>query len=171
MEIETGAAWLQELIRLMGIEVSVRQEAGDEFLGSRVERSPDNHYWLHIDANTLQEQQIQRLIGDDGTVIDAMQYLTNLVMNSHTHAKNSQQMHSFYTVELNSYRVNRFASLQSMVSEQLQQVRATGQEVVLKNLSSADRRYVHQVLDELADIENHSYGKEPHRYLVMRLKG
>ncbi|MDX2256777.1 MAG: R3H domain-containing nucleic acid-binding protein [Pseudanabaenaceae cyanobacterium bins.39] len=172
--IATSAAWLQELIRLMGIDVSVSHVPAVNLIEAenKVQQSQNPNYWLNINAENLQDEQLQRLIGQDGVVIDAMQYLTNLVMNHRPHDSEEglPHSHNFYTVELNSYRANRLASLHSMIEETLQRVRETGEEVVLKHLSAADRRYVHQLLDGFADIENHSYGKEPHRYLVVKLK-
>ena len=160
--------WLQELLSLMGYATSVNIRI--------VEASPEvvttnsNNYWLEINADSLQPQQIERLIGQDGLVIDSLQYLVNSFFNRHLSLEtNNQENYNFYTVELNGYRVKRLADLNSLAEMAVQQVRETQSEFVIKQLSSADRRYIHQLLENFADIKTHSQGREPNRYLIVKL--
>ena len=51
----------------------------------------------------------------------------------------------------------------------MQQVRETKTEFAIKQLSSADRRYIHQLLEEFPDIETHSKGREPNSHLIVKL--
>ena len=160
--------WLQELLSLMGYATSVNIRI--------VEASPEvvttnsNNYWLEINADSLQPQQIERLIGQDGLVIDSLQYLVNSFFNRHLSLEtNNQENYNFYTVELNGYRVKRLADLNSLAETAVQQVRETQSEFVIKQLSSADRRYIHQLLENFSDIKTHSQGREPNRYLIVKL--
>jgi spoIIIJ-associated protein len=171
-DASASANWLQELLSLMGYAASVNTKL--------IESSPEQvaanskNYWLEISTQGLQEQQIQRLIGQDGIVLDSLQYLANTLLNSHvsadlTHSENYRQNHNFYTVELNGYRSEYLANLNSLAEQAVQQVRETKTEVALKQLSSADRRYIHQFLESFPDIETHSQGREPNRHLIVKL--
>ncbi len=178
----SGADWLQQLLMLMGYVTSVQQTSAEAFskanhgkevasLGS----SESQNYWLEINHADLQQSQIANIIGQDGSVIDAIQYLANLILNHHLdvanpeHPRNHHYDHNFYTVELDNHRSSHLASLQALTAQAVQQVRDTGTEFVIKNLSAADRRYVHNLLDSCTDIENFSQGREPHRYLIVKL--
>lgn len=165
--VNASANWLQELLGLMGYATSVDIRLADtapEQVGT------SNNYWAEISPEGLQDQQIQRLTGQDGLVLDSLQYLANVLLNRHLQAEPADaESRNFYTVELNGYRSQRLANLQSLADQAVQQVRETKTEFVIKQLSSADRRHIHQLLEEFADIETHSQGREPNRHLIVKL--
>jgi spoIIIJ-associated protein len=119
---------------------------------------------LTIDDQNLNPQQIRNLIGTDGSVLDAIQYLANSVLN----LTQPPEEQASYTIELNGYRVKREAEIRALAEAASQEVRATGREVEIKSLSSAERRQIHTFLKEFSDLETFSRGKEPHRHLVVR---
>lgn len=147
----------------MGVSTDVQAQLREnaQELGDRI--NPDS-YWLTINQNNLQPEQIQILIGAQGTVLDAIQYLANATLN----ANQPQDGQAVYTIELDGYRVRRQAQIEELASSAIEQVRATGQEVEIKSLSSAERRQIHTFLKEYQDLETFSRGKEPHRHLVIR---
>lgn len=164
--------WLQELLSLMGYSASVNTH----LLEASPEQAASNskNYWLEINTDGLQDQQVQRLIGQDGIVIDSLQYLANTLLNSHLPSDLNQsvshpQNHNFYTVELNGYRSTYLANLNDLAEKAVQQVRETQTEFAIKQLSSADRRYIHQFLESFPDIQTYSQGKEPNRHLIVKL--
>ncbi len=163
-----SANWLQELLVLMGYTTSVDihiAEASPEQVANK-----SNNYWLELKSDSLQPQQVQRLVGQDGIVIDSLQYLANLFLNRQPFVDiNNQESHNFYTVELEGYRSQRLNDLNILAEQAVQQVRETQAEFAIKQLSSADRRYIHQLLEEFADIETHSHGREPNRHLIVKL--
>ena len=71
--------------------------------------------------------------------------------------------------ELNGYRSKYLANLNDLAEKAVQQVRETQTEFAIKNLSSADRRYIHQFLESFPDIQTYSQGKEPNRHLIVKL--
>ena len=167
-DTSASANWLRELLSCMGYQTSVDiriAEASPEQINAN-----SKNYWLEINADGLQPEQVQRLIGQDGTVIDSLQYLANACLNHHVSSElNHSQNHNFYTVELNSYRSKRLTDLQSLAETAVQQVREMQNEFVIKQLSSADRRYIHQLLEVFPDVETHSQGREPNRHLIVKL--
>jgi spoIIIJ-associated protein len=121
---------------------------------------------MTIDESNLTAEQVAILLGPEGNVIDAIQYLCNTVQNIGQELEESLP----YTVELNGYRIRRQAQLRSMAEYAADQARSTGVEFELKSLSSAERRQVHSFLSECEDIETYSQGQEPDRRLVVRLR-
>lgn len=166
-DTSASANWLQELLSLMGYATSVDIRL-TEVSPEQVTAGSKN-YWLEINADGLQEQQIQRLIGNDGLVLDSLQYLATVLLNHHLPSDPATENHNFYTVELDGYRTKRLADLQSLANEAIAQVRETQTEFVIRQLSSADRRHIHQLLEEFPDIETHSQGREPNRHLIVKL--
>ncbi|MGE5657525.1 MAG: protein jag [Actinomycetota bacterium] len=153
-QIQRGQQWLEELLRLAQIPSVVTPNPTPEC------------NWLTIEESNLTPEQIEILIGPDGTVIDAIQYLCNTIL----HITDDHEEQSAYTVELNGYRVRRLEELRSMAEDAAEQVRMTGEEYELTSLSSAERRQVHSILSECDDIETYSRGQEPDRRLVVRLR-
>jgi spoIIIJ-associated protein len=166
-DTSASANWLQELLSLMGYATSVDIRLAE--VSPEQVTAGSKNYWLEINADGLQEPQIQRLIGHNGLVLDSLQYLATVLLNRHLASDKAAENHNFYTVELNGYRSKRLADLQSLADEAIAQVRETQTEFVIKQLSSADRRHIHQLLEGFPDIETHSQGREPNRHLIVKL--
>lgn len=159
--MQRGQQWLEKLLQLMGASTEIQAVRQTEAESDATE--PDS-YWLTIEQTNLKPEQVQALIGAEGTVLDAMQYLANVTLN----LNQSQDQQASYTIELDGYRVRRQAEIQAIAGEAIERVRATGQEVEIKSLSSAERRQIHTFLKDYQDLESFSRGKEPHRHLVIR---
>ncbi len=153
-QIERGQEWLEKLLSLSNVNSTV------------IPSHQADGYWLTIDDSNLTPTQMQILIGDDGSVIDAIQYLCNTIVNISEELVES----TGYTVELNGYRLHRLKELQAIAESAAMQVRQTGELFELKSLSSAERRQVHSILSECDDLETYSIGQEPDRRLVVRLR-
>ncbi len=161
--MQRGQQWLKTLLRITGVSVDVEGELERTAIQDTESQEPDS-FWLTIDETNLMPEQIQTFIGPNGSVLDAMQYLANSILN--LNQQNEQQ--ASYTIELNGYRVKRQAEIRHMAEAAAEQVRSSGQEVEIQSLSSAERRQVHTFLKEFSDLETFSRGKEPHRHLVVR---
>jgi spoIIIJ-associated protein len=161
--MQRGQAWLESLLNLMSVSTNVEAHLEVNQFQDGATQEPDN-YWLTVDETKLSSEQIKSLIGSEGNVLDAIQYLANATLNLHQ----SQDEQASYTVELDGYRIRRQAEVQAIASSAAEQVRASGQEVEIKSLSSAERRQVHTFLKSFPDLETFSKGKEPHRHLVVR---
>lgn len=156
-QIQRGQQWLETLLKLAGLQSTVTGniETAD---------AEESSCWLTIDDAKLTADQVETLIGPDGTALDAMQYLANTVLN----LGQPEEQQQAYTVELGGYRARRQAELLKMAEHAAQQVRETGQEFEMTALSSAERRQVHTFLKSFDDLETYSRGKEPDRRLVVR---
>lgn len=158
-----GEQWLKTLLELTSINTEVRGNL--ETTPSLSNESPEtDSYWLTIEGSNLTSTEIGLLIGADGSVIDAMQYLANSVLN----LNQPEDQQASYTIELNGYRVKRQAEIRALAETAAEEARSLGQEVEIKSLSSAERRQIHTFLKEFPDLETFSRGKEPNRHLVIR---
>jgi spoIIIJ-associated protein len=161
--MQRGQQWLKTLLELTGIPAEIQGNL--ETAPSQDDDSQEqDNYWLTIDQTNLTPEQIQLLIGADGSVLDAMQYLANSVLN----LSQPEQEQASYTIELNGYRVKRQAEISALAEAAAQEVRSFGKEVEIKSLSSAERKQIHTFFQEFGDLETFSRGKEPHRHLVVR---
>lgn len=160
---QRGQQWLEELLKMMAVTTDVKAELHQSTLENSDFPESDN-CWLTINEANLQPETIQTLIGPQGTVLDAIQYLANATLN----LNQIQEQQAAYTIELNGYRVQRQAEIRAIALSAAEQVRATGQEVEIKSLSSPERRQIHTLLKEYNDLETFSRGKEPNRHLVVR---
>ncbi|MEG3843625.1 R3H domain-containing nucleic acid-binding protein [Microcoleus sp. herbarium14] len=151
-QMQRGQQWLEELLQLSAIPSKVVCEQQEDC------------YWMTIEESNLSPEQVAILVGPDGNVIDAIQYLCNTVAN----IGNESDEAIPYTVELNGYRIRRQEELRSMAEYAADQARSTGVEFELKALSSAERRQIHSFLSECEDLETYSQGQEPDRRLVVR---
>ncbi len=106
------------------------------------------------------------MVGEAGVTLDAMQYLANMLLNVGV----DRDDHCGYTIELNGYRAQQRAELESVAANAVSQVRETGESVAIDSLSSSQRKQLHAMLAAYSDIATHSEGQEPHRRLVVALK-
>lgn len=158
-KIQQGQAWLEELLQLIALPASVSTEVIPEAEGH-------DGFWLKINHEDLSEAQIERLIGDRGAVIDALQYLTNITLN---HDLPKEDQHPF-TVDIGNYRQQRLDELKAIATEVANRVQETGEEEAIENLSSAERRQMHTFFKEFENLSTESRGQEPHRNLVVSLR-
>lgn len=156
--MQRGQQWLEELLLLSKLPAKVKATNSDALEDDRPS------YWLTIDQTQLTPEQIQILIGPEGTAIDAIQYLANSILN----LGQGEEQQAVYTIELDGYRRRRQEELQALAAHAAQKVRETGEEYEMKSLSSAERRQIHTLLKECEDLETQSRGQEPDRRLVVR---
>ncbi len=158
--LDRGKEWLEQLLALSGIDTTVDTQ--------QPEGATAANYWLTIDPTTLTTAQRELLIGSQGATIDAIQYLANASLNIHAEA----DLQAGYTIELDGYRQHRAIELKVIADDAANRVRATGAEVILQPMSSAERRQMHTFFDSdpsYRDLSTESRGQEPDRRLVIKL--
>ena len=153
-----GRSWLNEFLRLAAMPATIEAEIRTEHQQSSC--------WLTIDESTLSDAQRSALLGENGAVLDALQYLATVTLN----LNQPDYDRGSYTLDMGGYRSAKEAELSRQVNETVAQVRETGEPFEMHGLSSADRREVHGLLSEYPDLENFSQGQEPDRFLVVKLK-
>lgn len=158
--MQRGRQWLEKLLLLASLPSTVAAEI------SPIGEEEQDNYWLTIDETQLTPEQIQLLIGPEGSVIDSLQYLANTTLNI---GREPDEQCS-YTIELQGYRARRQEELRQMAESAAQQVIKTGEEFEMKHLSAAERRQLHTIFKEWTELKTESRGEEPDRRLVVRLR-
>lgn len=101
------------------------------------------------------------LVGKHGEVINALQYLINIVSNQHL--KNGVRA----SLDCNDYRRRREEALTKLATNIAAEVRNRGEEAVLDALPAFERRVVHKALQDFDGVTTYSEGEEPNRRVVI----
>lgn len=102
------------------------------------------------------------LIGAKGATLLALQDLTRTVVQRRTSAVNGR-----LTVDVSGYRQKRKEALERFTHQLADEVKATGTRRVLEPMSAADRKIVHDTINELDGVSTTSEGEEPRRRVVI----
>jgi len=102
----------------------------------------------------------RRLVGPDGKVLEALQELTRLAVQSAT-GERSRLM-----LDVAGHRAERRAALVEIAQDVIAQVKSTGEQKALEPMSAFERKVVH---DEVlaAGLASESEGVEPRRHVVV----
>ncbi|MCR5808130.1 MAG: Jag N-terminal domain-containing protein [Clostridiales bacterium] len=111
----------------------------------------------------IDSEMMGMLIGHRGETLDAMQYLTGLVVNK------NRKTDGYTRVTLNTeeYREKREETLKRLAKKVASQVRATGRPRALEPMNPYERRVLHSTLQNNPDVTTHSEGEEPNRRVVV----
>ncbi len=116
---------------------------------------------LNVD---LTGDQTGVLVGRRGETLDAIQYLTSLVVNR------SQEEFKRVIVDTENYREKREQTLVKLAERIASKVIKTGKRVVLEPMNPYERRVLHATLQNNPKVETLSEGDEPYRKVVVRKK-
>jgi spoIIIJ-associated protein len=112
-------------------------------------------------AGRLEGEDVGLLIGRHGQTIDAVQHLAQRIV--FPDGPSSVRV----VIDANGYRDRRAQALRGEADDAADQAVSSGQAVELDPLPPFERRIVHEYLRERGDVETHSEGDEPQRYLVV----
>jgi spoIIIJ-associated protein len=135
---------LKEITEGLGLECEVVVVQEDDILRGNVEG-----------------EDVGLLIGRRGQTIDAIQHLAQRIVFP------GGQSTARVVIDADGYRERRAQSLQEDADEAAEQALRSGQPVELDPMPAAERRVVHEYLRDRGDVQTHSEGEEPERYLVV----
>jgi Predicted RNA-binding protein len=104
------------------------------------------------------------LIGRKGETLNALQFIAGLMLNR----KREDKIRVVLDVE--DYRKKREQSLESLALRLSEKVKQTQKNVIMRPMSSQERRIVHTILQEDPQLVTYSMGEEPNRKVVIALK-
>lgn len=109
----------------------------------------------------LESEKAALIIGKRGAMLNALQQLTQLVVN-----KTSK---TYVTVRLDveNYRERRQLALEQLAERMADKAIRTGRKVSLEPMPSYERKIIHNALANRLDVETYSEGIEPNRHLVI----
>jgi spoIIIJ-associated protein len=70
-------------------------------------------------------------------------------------------------VDVSSYRQKRRAALERFVRQLADEVVSTGDRKVLEPMTAADRKVVHDTVNDIDGVETTSEGEEPERRVII----
>ena len=110
----------------------------------------------------LESSQAALLIGKRGQTLNALQQLAQLVVNK------SAGQFKVLRIDVGDYRERRRQSLEHLAERMADSAVRTGRKVQLEPMPSYERKVIHHTLSSRLDIETHSEGTDPYRYLVIQ---
>jgi spoIIIJ-associated protein len=105
------------------------------------------------------------LIGRRGETLDALQYLTSLVVN------NGKADYTKIMLDTEDYRKKREDTLKHLAARLADKVQKSGKRVVLEPMNPYERRILHATLQDYDNVYTYSEGEDPFRSVVVALKG
>ena len=111
----------------------------------------------------IDSEMMGMLIGHRGETLDAMQYLTSLVINRNRKTEGYTRV----TLNTEDYREKREETLRRLAKKVAAQVKATGRAKTLEPMNPYERRVLHSTLQNHPYVTTHSEGDEPNRRVVV----
>ena len=104
------------------------------------------------------------IIGKRGQTLDAIQYLTSLVVN-----KDSEK-YIKVVIDAENYRAKRQKTLEQLANRLAAKVVKTKKYVRLEPMNPYERKIIHATLQKNPNIITRSEGEEPYRRVIIELK-
>ena len=106
------------------------------------------------------------LVGPRGSTLSALQDVTRAVVQRQCPSRTDRIL-----VDVAGYRERRSAALKRFSTQIAEEVLASGQEKALEAMSPADRKAVHDAVNELSGVVTRSEGEDPNRHIVIAPAG
>ena len=104
------------------------------------------------------------VIGRRGETLDAIQYLTRLVINR------GSEEYKRVSINVGNYREKREGTLRALAQKNAAKVRKYGRNVVLEPMNPYERRIIHTTVQEIEGVTSHSVGSDGDRKVVITLE-
>ena len=105
-------------------------------------------------------RDLQKLVGRDGEVLEALQELTRLAVHRETGDR------SRLMLDIAGYRAKKRAELSELGAKAAADVKNTGEPVKMKPMTPFERKVVHDAVKS-AGLRSESEGEEPQRFVVV----
>jgi spoIIIJ-associated protein len=146
-EGEIAADYLEGLLDIADLDGDIDMDVeGDRALVSIVSDSDD--------------RTLQRLVGQDGEVLEALQELTRLAVHRET-GERSRLM-----LDIAGFRARKRSELAELGAQAAEQAKQTGESVKLRPMTPFERKVVHDAV-AAAGLRSESEGEEPQRCVVV----
>ncbi len=104
------------------------------------------------------------VIGKRGDTLDALQYLTSLVVNQRS------EDYIKVSIDTENYREKRTEALLALSNRLAEKVTKTGKKFTLEPMNPYERRVIHSNLQSSETVTTYSVGSEPYRKVVIAPK-
>ena len=116
---------------------------------------------LHV---AVQGKDLGLLIGRHGQTLEALQHLAQrIALDNDANVR--------VIVDAEGYRERRREAIEAQVNRLTARALQRGEACPLEPMTSSERRYVHEMVRDLAGVESYSEGTEPDRHAVIAPEG
>ena len=149
IDVQDHAAlkFLEEVTKEMGLDLDIKAKAGKET--------------LYID---IQGKDSGTVIGKRGQTLDAIQYLTSLVVNK------EQSGYTRVVIDAENYRAKREKTLELLAIRLSKKVGKTKRSIKLEPMNPYERKVIHATLQNHPYVTTRSEGQDPYRRVIIELK-
>ncbi len=110
------------------------------------------------------EEATGSIIGRRGDNLDALQYLTSLIVNK------GEENYIRVSLDVEGYRAKREETLIRLAKSKASYVAKSHRSITLEPMNPNERRIIHSTLQEFKNIYTYSTGDEPNRRIVIAPK-
>lgn len=146
LEEHAALDFLKEITEKMGLQLNITAKAGEES--------------LYVDINGKDSGTV---IGKRGQTLDAIQYLTSLVVNK------DEEKYTRVVVDAENYREKRERTLEQLANRLADKVVRTKRSVRLEPMNPYERKVIHATLQSNPNVTTKSEGEEPYRRVIIEL--
>ena len=143
-EQHPARTFLQEVTEKMGLDVSIKVFAGTETVYVDIE-GPDSG----------------TIIGKRGQTLDAIQYLTSLVVNK------DKEGYLRVVIDAEGYRRKRELTLEKLANRLADKAQRSGRSIRLELMNPYERKVIHTALQSRPEVTTKSEGEEPYRRVII----
>lgn len=147
VEDHEALIFLKDITEKMGLNLNFNAKAGDGI--------------VYLEMNG---QDSRTVIGKRGQTLDAIQYLTSLVVNK------DKDKYVKVVVDAENYRAKRQKTLEQLANRLAAKVVKTKKYVRLEPMNPYERKVIHATLQKNPNITTRSEGEEPYRRVIIELK-
>ena len=147
VEDHEALTFLKDITDKMGLNLNFNAKAGDGI--------------VYLEMNG---QDSRTVIGKRGQTLDAIQYLTSLVVNK------DKEKYVKVVVDAENYRAKRQKTLEQLANRLAAKVVKTKKYVRLEPMNPYERKVIHATLQKNPNITTRSEGEEPYRRVIIELK-
>lgn len=110
------------------------------------------------------------LIGENGQNLLALNHIIKKIVDKQTNdsTKEENKEREIFSIDINDYQAKRIDDLKGVARLIAQRVRYFKKEIIMKPMTSFERKVIHSVLTECPDILTESVGEEPNRRVVIK---
>ena len=127
-------------------------------LSFTAEENPEN---LYIE---IEGKDAGTIIGKRGQTLDAIQYLTSLVVNK------DKEDYVRVVIDAENYREKREKTLEKLADRLAGKVIKTRRSIRLEPMNPYERMVIHAALHNHTRVKTRSEGEEPYRRVIIELK-
>jgi spoIIIJ-associated protein len=115
----------------------------------------------HLLSVDISGEDLSIIIGKNGEVLDALQYLINKMVNR------GEATPRRIVLDADGYRERKLSSLKRLAHRSAEQVRTNGKSTILNPMNAHDRRIIHLELKEDQEVFTKSLGDGPFKRIMI----